>query len=121
MYATRQSVTVTTASDGSATVYSENVSGRLVNVIYTKNNFTNGVDFTIVSEATGQTIWTEENINASKVVSPRQAAHSVAGVALVYAASDPVTAPIVLASDRVKIQIANGGNATTGTFTLIFE
>lgn len=114
-------VEVTTAADGSATAFSEVVTGKLSTIRYVKTDFATGVDFTITSEATGETIWTQLNVDASVTVAPRQATHSTAGVAALYAATFPVNDKIALANDRVKIVIANGGATKTGTFFLVFE
>lgn len=97
----------------------EVVTGRLVNLIYTKTDFADGVDFTITSEDGGQTLWTETNVNASKTVAPMQAAHSTAGVALTYNSTEPLVVPVYLAADRIKIVIASGGTTKTGTFTAV--
>lgn len=120
-YVQRQAVSVTTASDGSATAYSETVTGKLSTIRYVKTDFAAGVDFTITSEATGETLWTQLDVDASVTVAPRQATHSTAGVAALYATSFPVNDKIGLSNDRVSIVIANGGNAKTGTFHLVFE
>jgi len=121
-YIQRQVVSVTTAADGSATVYSEVVTGKLSAIHYVKTDFADGVDFAITSEATGQSLWTQSNVNAAAIVAPRQATHDTSGVASLYAAAgEPVEAPICLANDRVKIVIAQGGNAKSGAFHLVFE
>jgi len=118
----RFTVPVTTASDGSATVYSPYLSGYIHEIHYVKTNFTDGVDFTITAEATGRTIWTESNVNAAAVKAPRQATHNTAGVAALYAsAGEAVNDRIALGRDRVKIVIASGGNATTGSFTILVD
>ena len=118
----RYTVTVTTIADGSATAYSPVLSGRLSQIRYVKTDFSNGVDFTITAEATGETLWAEENVNASATRAPRQATCDTAGVASLYAAGgEPVEDKIVLAADRVKIVIASGGNVTTGTFHIVVE
>jgi hypothetical protein len=120
MQVERYAIPVTTAADGSATVYSEPITGKVVTVRYAKGNFTDGVDFTITAEFTGETIWTQSDVNASVIVAPRQPTHSTAGVAALYAAAgSPVLDYICLARDRVKIVIASGGNATSGTFHLV--
>jgi hypothetical protein len=54
---------------------------------YVKTDFADGSSFTITSEATGETIWSESSVNASATRAPRQATHSTAGVASLYAAS----------------------------------
>ena len=113
---------VTTAADGSYTGYSPFLSGKIQSIHYLKTNFTDGVDFTITAEATGETIWTESNVNAGKACFPRAATHSTAGVASLYAAAGTaVQAPVALGRDRVKIVIASGGNATTGAFHILVE
>lgn len=115
-------VPVTTAADGSATVYTPYLSGYVHAIEYLKTDFTDGVDFTITAEATGETIWTESNVNAAKVCLPRAATHSNAGVAALYAAGGTaVNERIALGRDRVKIVIASGGNATTGAFHVIVD
>ncbi len=122
-YARRLTVSVTTAADGSATAYSDFIAhGALSQIRYVKATFADGVDFTITAEATGETLWAEENVNASATRAPRQATHSTAGVAALYAGSGTaVLDKIVLANDRIKIVIASGGNATTGTFHFVVE
>lgn len=121
-YAERHTVTVTTAADGSATAYSPVITGKLSQIRYVKTDFAVGVDFTITSEATGETLWTEANVDASTTRAPRQATHGTDGVAALYAAAGTaVNDKIALAKDRVKIVIANGGNAATGTFHIVME
>jgi hypothetical protein len=121
-YAERHEVSVTTAADGSATAYSPVVTGKVSQIRYVKTDFAAGVDFTITSEATGETIWTQVNVDATVTVAPRQPTHDTAGVASLYAAAGTaVNDHICLAQDRVKIFIANGGNAATGTFHIVME
>jgi hypothetical protein len=118
----RHVVSVTTASDGSATAYSPYISGKIHAIHYVKTDFTDGVDFTITAEATAETIWTEANVNAAKACFPRGATHSNAGVAALYASGGvAVNDKIALGRDRVKIAIASGGNAKTGAFHILVE
>lgn len=118
----RYKVTVTTAADGSATAYSPRVAGTVHQIEYVKGNFDDGVDFAITGEATGVGLWSESNVNASAVRAPRQPVHSQVGAGLLYAAGGTAVADkIALASDRVKIVIAQGGNAKTGTFHIIVD
>lgn len=118
----RYKVTVTTAADGSATAYTPRLSGKINAVHYVKTDFADGVDFTITSEATGQGIWTDTNINASEIVQPRAPTHDQAGAALLYASGGTAVADrLALANDRVKIVIAQGGNAKIGTFHILVD
>ena len=121
-YTQRVAVTVATAADGSATAYSGVLSGKLSQIRYVKTDFANGVDFTITAEATGETLWEQLDVNASVTVAPRQATHSTAGVAALYAAGGAAVNDIIaLANDRIKIIIASGGDTKTGTFHIILE
>lgn len=115
-------VNITTAADGSATAYTPRLSGRLYQISYIKTDFTDGVDFTITAEATGETLWTEANVNASKVCFPRGATHSNVGTAALYAAAgEAVNDHVRLGSDRVKIEVASGGAQKAGTFLVTVE
>lgn len=116
MFAQRHVIAVTTAADGSATAYSPaGVTGRIHSITYVKNDFAIGVDFTITLEATGESLWTDTNIDASETVYPVQKAN-LGGTGV---ASTILEQPIIAANDRVKIVIAAGGNAKTGTFHVV--
>lgn len=119
----RYKVTVTTAADGSATGYSPRFSGEVHQIEYVKdgsNAYTDGVDVAITGEATGVNLWTESNVNASAVRAPRQPTHTPAGVASLYAAGGTaVQDRIAIGNDRVKIVLAQGGNAKVGAFHIL--
>lgn len=115
-------VPVTVDASGDATVYSPVLSGKLISFRYVKDDFADGVDFTITAEATGETLWSEENVNASATRHPRTATASTAGAASLYASGGTaVNDKIGLSQDRVKIVVASGGNATSGTFHITVE
>lgn len=121
-YAQRVAVTVTTAADGSATAYSDVLTGKVSQIRYVKTDFADNSTFAITAEATGETIWGEANVNASTTRAPRQATHSTAGVAALYAAAGTaVNDKIAIAIDRIKIVIAAGGATKTGVFHIIME
>ena len=121
-YAAREVVTVTTIADGSATAYSGVLTGKLSQIRYVKTDFADASTFTITAEATGETLWTESSVNASATRAPRQATHSTAGAAALFAAGGAaVLDKIALANDRVKIVIASGGNTKTGVFHIVME
>ncbi|MDO8500463.1 MAG: hypothetical protein Q7S20_01310 [Gemmatimonadaceae bacterium] len=120
MYAERHVVALTTAADGSATGYTPVVTGPIRTIRYVKTDFADGVDFTVTLEGTGETVWAEDNVNASATRSPRQATHSTAGVAALYAAGGTAVADLIVAvRDRVKVVVAAGGNATTGAIHVV--
>mgnify|MGYP003439786548 CR=1 FL=1 len=115
-------VSLTTDASGDVTAYTPYLSGLVQQVIYTKTDFADGVDFTITVEGTGETVWTESNVNAAVAKLPRAATHSTAGVALLYAAGGAAVADqIAIGRDRIKCVIAQGGNAKTGTLTFLIN
>lgn len=115
-------VPVTTASDGTATAYTPYLSGYIHEIHYLKTDFADGVDFTITADVTGETIWTQSDVNAAAVKAPRQATHSTAGVASLYASGGTaVQDRIALGRDRVKIVIAQGGNVKSGAFHVVVD
>jgi len=121
----RVKVTVTTAADGTVTAHSGRVSGKVHSVSYVKpasGYYDDGVDFTITNETTGQNIWVESNVNATAHRAPRQATHTQAGVASLYAAGGTaVETPVALGNDRIKIVLASGGNAKVGAFHFLID
>lgn len=81
MYARRLIVAVVTAAAGSATdLRQPAVVDRVAIDRYVKTDFADGSTF-ITAEQTGETLWTESNVNASATRARRQATHSTAGAA----------------------------------------
>lgn len=118
----RFAVPVTTAADGSATVYSDHFTGKVDTVRYVKTDFADGSTITVTVESTGEAVWAESNVNASATRAPRQATHSIVGAASLYAAAGAaVTDKIALANDRLKFVIASGGNTKAATFYVVVE
>ncbi|MGV3580003.1 hypothetical protein [Brevundimonas sp.] len=122
----RYKVTVTTAADGSAVAYSPKISGKVHSVVYEKAAggaaFADGVDFAITAEATGEGLWTESNVNAGAARYPRAPTHSQVGAASLFAAGGTaVQDRVALGGDRVKIAIAQGGNAKSGAFHILID
>ena len=116
--------TVTATSDGSSvgTHYTPFLTGYVESVQYVKDGttpYTDGVDFTITLEATGEDVLVHTNVNASEVVRPRAATCSTAGVASLYAAAGAaVNDRIAMSRDRIKIVLAQAGASKTGTFVI---
>jgi hypothetical protein len=118
----RFEVSVTTDASGDATAYSPYLSGYIHSIQYEKTDYADGVDFTITGDETALGIWTESNVNAAKVCLPRAATHSTAGVAAVYASGGTaVNDRLALSRDRVKIVVAQGGNAKVGNFVITVD
>lgn len=116
----RFKVTVVTAADGTVTAYTPRVSGELHSVHYVPDGtapYTNTVDMTITSEATGESLVTRTNVAAAFVTYPRAPTADAAGTAALYAAGGTaVQARLALANDRIKIVLAQGGATKTGVF-----
>lgn len=118
----RQTVTIVTAANGTATAYTERaVTGRILTLIYQKVNYANGVDFAITLETTGQGLWTENNVNASATRCPRQPTHDAVGAPSFYAGGggEPVEDYIYADNERVKFIISEGGDTKSGTFQVL--
>lgn len=116
MNVTRTSVTVTTDAEGAATVYTDAVNGLLSQIRYVKDNFEAGVDFTITVEDTGETLWAEEDVDASATRAPRQPTHGTDGAASLYADTGEPVNDMIAVAGRIKIVIAAGGASKSGTF-----
>lgn len=107
---------------GDGTFYSPAIYGSLVSITYAKTDYADGVDFVITAETTGETIWSESDVNASATRYPRSGTHSTAGVAALYAAGGTaVQGRIALGGDRVKIVVAAGGVSKTGAFHITVD
>ncbi len=114
----RHCLDVTTDASGNATVYtSQPIVGAIIAISYVKagsGGFDDTVDFAITLETTGQNIWTESNVTASKTVNTRVPAAKADGTA-----STLTEVPVHAAHERLKIAIAQGGNAKTGKFIVV--
>ena len=115
-YAELHTVTVTTATAGGAgTEYTPRVTGRVVAItLATGETFAAGMDLAITSEDSKQNIWKEDNVAAAEMMYPVAKASTASGVA-----STLTESPIVVANERIKIAVTNGGDAKVGTFHII--
>lgn len=119
MHVQRHEVSVTTNGSGDATEHSVSINGILDRIIYQKTDFADGVDFAITLDETGETLWTEENVNASAVRAPRQPVHGTDGVAALYATGGKPVNDLISIMGKVKIVISNGGDTKSGTFQIV--
>lgn len=113
MHIHEEAVAVLTAADGSGTFYSTNVTGIILGirvVVPGSGGIEATSDLTITKERTGEQILTVANVNGSNSYYPRVITNKAAD-GTVEAASDYIG----LHSDRVKIIIAQGGNAKAAT------
>ncbi len=121
MYVQRIAVPIAVNGSGAQTTFSPDVvMGRILAVAYVvdgSNPLAAGADFTITGETSAIPIITITNIGTSSVTfAPRQPTCDTAGAALLYAAAGTAVAGhIALASERIKVVVAQGGNAAVGT------
>lgn len=113
---------ITVDASGDAEVYTPPIYGELVSIRYVKDDFADGVDFIVTLETTGETVWSEESVNASATRYPRAATHSTAGAAALYASGGTaVLDRIAISGDQIKVVVADGGNATSGTLHITID
>lgn len=68
----KHSITIKT-SGTTGLGYFPKTNGRLMRIRYVKDDYTADCDFTITGEDTGETIWTQADVNASVIKRPRMA------------------------------------------------
>ncbi len=116
-------VTITTDSGGSAIVYLETKSrGTLHALIYRPggdSGLDTGADLTVTTERTGIPILTKQNLGTgTSFLYPRAKPTDAAGSG---ALGTVPSVPIPLLQERIKIQVAQGGNAKSGTIEAIYD
>jgi len=119
MRLTRVSVPVVTSALGAAVVYTPALNGMIRSVRYVKpdsGGLDAGSDIDIVTDKGAVVVWDKDNLDASAVIYPMVPAHDNTG-ALVAGSY----APIPVCDERIKITVANGGDAGAGTFEFIIE
>ena len=119
MRLTRVSVAVVTDADGDATAYTPALNGMVRSVRYVKpdsGGLADGTDIDIVTDKGAVVVWDKDNLAASAVIYPMVPAQDNTGadVAGSYA-------PIPVCDERIKITVANGGNAGAGTFEFLID
>ena len=121
------SVTVTTDASGDAVgtiagVHGTPLDGYILSLIYTKDDFADGVDFDVVTTLGGLVAWDEDSVDASKTIHPRLQVHTNDGVAAVLTSgSEPYLDRIPLCGEGIEWTVANGGDSKSGTLTLLYE
>ncbi len=114
-YAQLHTVEITTATNGSQTGFTPRVTGRVAAIVLaTGETFATGMDLTITTEDSKQDIWNEDSVDVAEMMYPIAKCSTASGVA-----STLTEAPIYAANERVKIDIANGGDTKVGTFHVI--
>lgn len=109
-------VDIVTSAAGAGVGYTNVINGRVLTIRYIKpqsGGYAAGVDIDVETEHSGIVIWSQDDVNASATVCPRQATHDTAGV------EDNGNDGIFVANERLKITVADGGDNATGQFVVL--
>lgn len=119
-------VAVTTDASGAASeVAPYPVNGRVLQMRYTPDPtdpLDTGADLTVTLNESGVAVLTKANIGVAAFTSvPRQQVHKASdGSNAVYAAAgEPLLDYVYCGGERLKVAIAQGGNAKKGTFEFL--
>ncbi len=124
MSVSKHSVTVKSVNLAAVPKFSEKLSGIIHSITYVKNAdgaiaFTDSVDFRITNEETGETIWSEDAVNASETIYPRPFAQKTDGTVLLYATGEEVPVEgFMLFDQRVKFVVIDPGTLKSGIFLI---
>jgi hypothetical protein len=115
----REVIDIVTNAAGAFTGYTQPVDGHIWQMRYIPDATTpldTGADFTVTLEGTGVAVYSESNIGTSAFTkAPRQATHTTAGVAAVFAAAgEAVLEPVQVSRERIKLVVAQGGASKLG-------
>lgn len=124
MSITSLKVEITTDAAGAATVYTMPAKGFIEHLRYTPDGsvpLDTSADLTITGDSSGVAIATLSDIGTSAFTRAiRQATHGADGAAALYAAGGAgVLDKIALAGERIKIIVAQGGNAKKGVLEFV--
>lgn len=114
-------VTITTDTNGDATVYlGSALRGYLVALIYKPGTIVTGADLTITTETTLLPILTKVNLGTGNSFLYPRALPTNANSATGPLGTVP-SERIPLYKERIKVVVAQGGNTLTGTIQAIYE
>jgi len=121
----RTIVSLTSDTTGAATGYTEQINGRILNVMLEFTSATTTADVTITTLDTSQTILAVSNVTSPKTYAPRQAIHkSSDGVALVFSATVGGSAAydyLYAANEKLKIVVAEVGDSKALRFCILSD
>jgi hypothetical protein len=109
--------TITTDASGDATVYlGTKLKGRVHAIKYTKGTLDSGTDLVITGETTGVAILTDSP-SASEWFYPRAFPNAVT----TGAAGTVATEDVHVLNERIKVVVAQGGNALSGSIDIFID
>lgn len=124
-YLQRIGVALPVSAGGAGTFFSADpVMGEIRQISYVpdgSNPLSTGAVLTITGEVSATPLITITGIGTVAVTfAPRQATHTVAGAASLYAAAGTAVADrIALAGERIKVVVSGGGVSMTGQLSIL--
>lgn len=118
----RETLNITTASDGTATVYGSAYVGKLFAIEYQPGGIATGATLTVTSEGdSSKPLLTKANAGTSNAFFyPVDILHAVAdGAALTGTSGGDRVQPLV--HGRIKVAIASGGDTKTGKVVVYID
>lgn len=113
----KSQINVTLNGSGALDQNSKKITGKLISIRYAKGNFSDGVDFTITNLTSGETLWAEENVNASAIKVTKSPIHLGSTGAAIASQYDY----FYLANESVRFVVANGGDSKIGSFIIVYD
>lgn len=114
-------ITITTDASGNATVYlGSKIRGYLIALIYRPGTLDTGADLTITGESSGLPILTKSNLGTGNSFLYPRALPTNANSATGALGTIP-SEKIPLLNERIKVVVAQGGNALSGTIEAIYD
>src|SRR5262245_26973212 len=120
MHVERHQIAIVTDASGDFVGYSPVVTGRVLGLRLDVVDLDSGADLTITGETTGTPILTITNQGGSDAsYYPRVQVHGPTGTGLTYDGTRTVNEPPVLAGERIKVVVAQGGNVKSATLHVL--
>lgn len=121
-----QQIAFTTDASGDAVVTAQSERGALVGIVYEPDDTDTpaaGTTLKVEGVQTDRVVLNAVNVGATrKEYSPRFPTHDPDGTVIEHeATASPVSEPMRLANEQLKLTVASGGNAKKGVVTLLFE
>lgn len=113
-------VTLTTDGSGACTAYSSSVMGAILGVVYKPGAIATGATVTVTTEDSLQSVVAKSSAGTSTVVwYPRPQVHDASGTAATLNGTQAMRDYAYAAGERIKIVVASGGAAATGSIQFI--
>jgi len=112
-------VDIETDASGDHVIVTPIVNGRVSTVMFADTDLAAGLDITIATTDTEQTVLALTNQAGSITVNPLQQARDTGGTALTYDGTEPVSVPIYAANETITVTVAQGGDTKTGNIKIV--